>query len=77
MNIPRLYAPVNICFSSLRHGIGNDGGVIYDNDTYVARKCRRVLCENYLGGWKWQIVDMKNILMLDWDVMQDKYHCHK
>jgi hypothetical protein len=71
MKLPKLYAPVNIKFSSLRHGIGSSGGVTYDNDVFVIRKCRRVLSPCF-GGWKWQIVDAKKIYEFDYNVAQDK-----
>ena len=72
MKSPRLYAPVNIKFPSLRNYITDYGGVTYDNDIYVIRKCRRVLCGMCFGGWKWQIIDAQNIYKIDCTVMQDK-----
>jgi len=69
MKLPKLYAPVKIKFSSLRNGIGCSGGVIYDIDTIVIRKCRRVLCK---GGWKWQIVNFNWLSNHDYCVHTDK-----
>jgi len=42
-----------IKFWSLRDCMGEEGGVICDNDTVVIRKCRAVLGEY---GLKWQLV---------------------
>ena len=62
MNLPKLYSPVLIEFWTLRNGIGSGGGVIFDIDTKVTRKCMRVL-----GGesWLWQIVGY--IEIREWD----------
>ena len=57
--LPKLYAPTKIRFSSLRNGLGRNGGVIVDMDVDVERTCRRVLCE---GGWKWQLVGCFQLL---------------
>jgi len=69
MKLPKLYAPVNITFSSLRNGVGANLGVIFDIDTDVTRKCRRVLCN---GGWKWQIINYHRDIDWDWGLDQDK-----
>lgn len=69
MKLPKLYAPVKIKFWSLRMGLGSNYGVIFDVDTQVERKCRRIKCE---GGWKWQIVDYMSIQEWDNLVWQDK-----
>ena len=69
MELPKLYAPVKIKFWSLRNGVGQSLGVIFDIDTVVERKCRRVKCE---GGWKWQIVDFMKMEQWDYFVEQDK-----
>ena len=62
MNLPKLYSPVTIEFDSLRNGIGAGGGVIFDIDTKVHRKCMRVLHED---SWVWQIVNYCDLL--EWD----------
>ena len=67
--LPKMYAPVNIRFSSLRNGLGDNYGVIYDIDTIVERKCRRVICD---GGWKWQIVNYLVNRCWDYELEQDK-----
>ena len=61
--LPRLGAPVNLQFSTLRARIHPDSlGVIPDCDEQVVRRCRRARCK---GGWKWQIIDYsKNV---EWD----------
>lgn len=67
--LPKLYAPVNIRFWSLRNGLGSNLGVVFDIDTEVIRKCMRVLCEE---GWKWQIVEYNTISEWDYVVETDK-----
>ena len=69
MNLPKLYAPVNITFSTLRPLVGMNLGVIFDNDENVTRLCRRVLC---VGGWKWQVVNYSNIIEYDYNIEVDK-----
>lgn len=69
MKLPKLYAPVRIRFWSLRMGLGSNYGVIFDVDTQVERKCRRVKCE---GGWKWQIVGFAKLAEWDSTAEQDK-----
>ena len=73
MNLPKLYAPVYIKFSSLRACLGANLGVIDDVDTDVIRKCRRVLKPS--GGWKWQLVDyyrlIDNYLEIDKQILDD------
>jgi len=64
MQLPKLYHAVKIKFWSLRNGIGEGMGVIFDIDTEVERKCMRVLIPN---GWKWQIVNFDK--MLEWDYL--------
>ena len=66
--LPKLYAPVNIKFWSLRSGIGAGGGVYFDNDVQVTRRCRRVLCA---GSWRWQIVNGIKLAEFDCNVYQD------
>lgn len=69
MKLPKLYAPVNISFWSLRNSIGANGGVIFDNDEKVTRKCRRVITKD---GWKWQIIDFDILAEYDYFVYTDK-----
>jgi len=69
MKHPKLYAPVKIKFWSLRNGLGSNLGVIYDIDTEVTRKCRRVLCAS---GWKWQLINYYRHRDWDWTLEQDK-----
>ena len=52
--LPKLYRVVKIKFWSLRMGLGSNYGVIFDVDTEVVRKARRVRIKE---GWKWQLVD--------------------
>lgn len=73
--LPKLYAAVKIKFWSLRNGIGAGGGVYFDNDVQVVRKCRRVLCGGY---WRWQIVNGIKLAEFDCTVYQDNevlYEC--
>jgi len=65
-NLPKLYRVVSIRFSSLRYGMGDGYGVIFDLDTMVDRIARRVLCED---GWKWQIKDINKLY--EWDYFVD------
>ena len=69
MNLPRLYAPVKIKFWSLRTGLGQNLGVIFDMDTEVEQLCRRILCP---GGWKWQLVHYWRDVEWDLGMDQDK-----
>lgn len=69
VQLPKMYAPVKIKFWSLRLGFGANYGVIFDVDTRVERKCRRVRCD---GGWKWQIVDFLKLRLIDYVAEQDK-----
>ncbi len=62
MDLPKLYSPVIIEFDSLRNGLGEGMGVIFDIDTKVRRKCMRVLNR---GSWVWQIVNYYDLL--EWD----------
>lgn len=66
MDLPKLYRVIKIEFSSLRNGLGSNYGVIFDIDTMVTRKVRRVLCP---GGWKWQIRDLHELW--EWDYFVD------
>lgn len=68
MKIPKLYSIVNIRFWTLRNGIGAGGGVYYDNDVQVVRKCRRVLCGD---SWRWQIVNGIRDSIFDYTIHQD------
>ena len=69
MKLPKLYSPVKIKFSSLRNGIGDGGGVMFDIDTLVTRTVVRVLSE---GGWKWQIANLYKIIEWDYFVAVDQ-----
>ena len=62
MKLPKLYRPVWITFDSLRNGLGDGYGVIFDIDTTVSRKCRRIASAE---GWAWQIVN--GYEMSGWD----------
>lgn len=69
MRLPKLYSPVKIRFWSLRNGIGSNGGVIFDCDEKVERTVRRVITPN---GWKWQIINLNDIAIWDWNVITDQ-----
>lgn len=60
--LPKLYAPVNIRFWSLRTKLGQNGGVVFDCDEEVMRRCMRVRTND---GWKWQLIGLSDLL--DWD----------
>ena len=62
MKLPKLYSPVLLEFWTLRNGIGAGGGVIFDIDTKVARKCMRVL---HGDSWAWQIVNYSDLRQWD------------
>jgi len=62
MRLPKLYRPVKIRFSSLRNGVGDGLGVIFDIDTMIERVVIRVLCED---GWKWQLKNLSDLY--EWD----------
>ena len=66
--LPKLYAAIKIKFWSLRNGIGAGGGVYYDNDVQVTRKCRRVLVGD---SWQWQIVNGFKLSEFDCTIDQD------
>lgn len=68
MKLPKLYRPIKIKFWSLRNGLGDGYGVVYDIDTEVERTVRRVLCEREMG-WKFQIVNLNQIR--EWDYFAD------
>ena len=68
MKLPNLYSPIKIKFWSLRNGLGDGFGVIYDIDTEVERTVRRVLVEREMG-WKFQIVNLDKIR--EWDYFAD------
>ena len=68
-DLPKLYRPVNIRFSSLRNQVGASLGVIFDIDTIVERKAMRVkIC----GSWKWQIKDINKLIEWDWFAETDQ-----
>lgn len=62
MKLPKLYRIVTIEFWSLRNSVGSSLGMIFDIDTLVQRKARRV---RFDGGWKWQIKDLQELF--EWD----------
>ena len=51
--LPKLFRVIEVDLDVLRNGIGGGGGVIFDIDTVVKRKVRRVMHD---GGWRWQLV---------------------
>jgi len=53
--LPKLYRVITVDLDVLRNGIGAGGGVIFDIDTVIKLRVRRVLNEN--GGWRWVIAD--------------------
>lgn len=69
MELPKLYAPVNITFWGLRNSLGDGYGVIFDIDTEVSRKCRRVATPD---GWQWQICGADKIAEWDGSVESDE-----
>lgn len=64
MKLPKLYRVVTIKFWSLRMGVGSGLGAIFDIDTQVTRRCRRILDGD---GWTWQLVDYER----DWDLTME------
>ena len=68
LTLPKMYAPTYITFSTLRIGIGENLGVIFDMDTMVERKCIRVAIKD---GWKWQLVNYLKDRDWDWGLEQD------
>jgi len=64
-DLPKLGAPVNLQFWSLRGSVGESLGFV-EVDEKVTRKCRRVRCR---GGWKFQIIDFYDLL--EWDYYVD------
>ena len=72
MKLPKLYRPVTIRFWSLRNGIGHSGGVIYDIDTEVERKVRRVRNLKWDCGWSWQMIDYDDLAEYDYCVVTDQ-----
>ena len=69
MKLPKLYAPTKIKFWSLRNGLGDGLGVVFDIDTKVERICARVRIE---GGWKWQIINARNLCEHDYFIETDQ-----
>lgn len=51
--LPKLYRVITVELDVLRNGFGGNYGVIYDIDTVVKRKVRRVLD---VDGWRWAMV---------------------
>lgn len=56
--LPKLYRVITVDLDVLRNGIGGSGGVIFDIDTVIKRKVRRVLNER--GGWRWVIAEERH-----------------
>lgn len=54
--MPKLGRVIEVDLDVLRAGIGANYGVIYDIDTVVKRKVRRVMD---VDGWRWQLVREK------------------
>lgn len=69
MKLPKLFRVVTIEFWSLRNGVGEDFGVIFDIDTKVQRRARRVRTRY---GWNWQIESLYKTLEWDWCAEQDQ-----
>ena len=67
--LPKLGAPKKILFWSLRSGLCDTGGFVYAVDTIVKRKCMRV---KEGESWKWQIVDILNLMKFDYTVSIDQ-----
>ena len=65
----KLYRPIKATFSSLRPGLGDNYGVIFDLDKEVTRKVMRVIVP---GGWKWQLLDTKALWLWDYFVEVDQ-----
>ena len=57
MKLPKLYRVVTVEFWGLRAGLGEGYGVIFDIDTKVRRRARRVATKD---GWKWQLAFKKH-----------------
>lgn len=68
-SLPHFRESVIIKFSSLRNGIGENLGVIFDIDTMVKREAYRVKTDD---GWKWQIKGYNKILLYDHYVETDQ-----
>lgn len=62
MELPKLRQTVKIRFWSLRNGLGQSMGIIFDIDTKVEREAYRVRTAD---GWKWQIKALRQILRYD------------
>lgn len=71
MKLPKLYRPVKIKFWSLRNGIGQNLGVIFDIDTQVERIARRVITDKYPNGWHWQLLIKKYEYFYDGNIETD------
>jgi len=67
--LPKLYRAVNLEFYSLRNGLGGSGGVVFDIDTMVQRKARRVPNG---GSWKWVVSISKQAAKADYFVDIDQ-----
>lgn len=63
MELPNLRKTVKIKFWSLRNGIGEGLGVIFDIDTKVERYAYRKRTKD--GDWKWQIRELNKLYPYD------------
>jgi len=68
-NLPKLYRPMTIRFSSLRNCLGSNMGVCFDCDEIVERKASRVLHKN---GWFWKIINSRNLMEWDYCIETDQ-----
>ena len=67
--LPNLRQTVKIKFWSLRNGVGQNLGVVYDIDTEVERSAYRTKTAD---GWKWQIKGLKKLLSWDYCAETDQ-----
>ncbi|NIF57499.1 hypothetical protein F3J27_03540 [Enterobacter sp. Ap-916] len=73
--LPRMYRVVEVDLDVLRNCIGEGGGVIFDCDTVVKRRVRRVLNEK--GGWRWAMVEVPGQREWDYCLSIDKEYLHE
>ena len=73
--LPKLYRVITVELDVLRNGFGANYGVIYDVDTVVKRKVRRVLDAD---GWRWAMVrEHRNQEQWDYFFAYDKECLHE
>lgn len=73
--LPKLYRVITVELDVLRNGFGANYGVIYDIDTVVKRKVRRVLDTD---GWRWAMVrEHRNQEQWDYFFEYDKECLHE